>query len=232
MKISDNIASEFNEFSKDHTNDMVKCVPYYNALISSFTENLPSVFQPISILDLGCGNGNVTSCLIKRHPKSQYTLIDASQEMLNLCKTRFKNFNVKYVASYFQDFDFGEHKYDFIAAGFSLHHCNSGDKKILFEKIYNALKPNGIFSCSDLMINKKSPEHVTLLEQWQHFVLNNYPTNEKWEWLMEHYNEFDNPDSFDNQKIWLENAGFKEFNTFINDAYWIHYQAIKDKENT
>ena len=229
MKIRDNIASEFNEFSKDYTNDMVKCVPYYNALISSFTENLPSSFQPISILDLGCGNGNVTSYILRKYPKSAYTLVDASQEMLNLCKTRFKDFNIKYVASYFQDFDFGEHQYDFIAAGFSLHHCKSDDKKMLFEKIYKALKPHGVFSCSDLMINKKSPEHVALLEQWQTFVLNNYDSSEKWEWLMEHYNEFDNPDSYDDQKKWLEHVGFKKLNTITNEIYWVHYHVIKSK---
>jgi len=88
MKISDNIASEFNEFSKDYTNDMVKCVPYYNALISSFTEILPPDFQPLTILDLGCGNGNVTAQLLPSFPKSEYTLVDASDENQELEATR------------------------------------------------------------------------------------------------------------------------------------------------
>jgi len=127
----------------------------------------------------------------------------------------------------FKDFEFGENQYDFIVAGFSLHHCNSEEKKELFKKIYTALKPNGVFSCSDLMIDKKSTEHGVLLEQWKGFVLNNYPTQEKWDWLMEHYSEFDKPDSFHNQKKWLEQVGFSNFNTLINESYWVHYQAIK-----
>jgi ubiquinone/menaquinone biosynthesis C-methylase UbiE len=233
MKISDNIASEFNEFSKDYTNDMVKCVPYYNALISSFTENLPPDFQPLTILDLGCGNGNVTAQLLPSFPKSEYTLVDASDEMLNLCKSRFKDFKINCVTSYFQAFEFGENQYDFIVAGFSLHHCNSKEKKELFKKIYTALKPNGVFSCSDLMIDKnlmidkKSTEHTIFLEQWKSFVLNNYTSQEKWEWLMEHYSEFDKPDSFNNQKKWLKKAGFSTFNTIINKTYWLHFQVIK-----
>jgi len=227
MKISDNIASEFNEFSKDYTNDMVKCVPYYIALISSFAKNLPPDFQPLTILDLGCGNGNVTAQLLPSFHKSEYTLVDASDEMLNLCKSRFKDFNINCVTSYFKDFEFGKNRYDFIVAGFSLHHCNSEEKKELFKKIYAALKPNGIFSCSDLMIDKKSTEHAILLEQWKGFVLSNYPTQEKWEWLMEHYSEFDKPDSFPNQKKWLEQVGFSSFNTIINETYWVHFQVIK-----
>ena len=228
MKISDSIASEFDEFSKDYTNDMIKCVPFYSALISNFTENLPINFNPKFILDLGCGNGNVTAQVLEKFPNAQYTLIDASEEMLNICKNRFEGYNIDYVASYFQDFDFGEHQYNFIVAGFSLHHCISEDKRNLFTKIYKSLKQGGIFSCSDLMIDRSSPSHAGLIAYWKTFVLSNYPTLEKWEWLMEHYNEFDNPDSFFNQKNWLENAGFKEFNTFINDAYWIHYQALKE----
>jgi len=227
MRISDNIASEFNEFSKDYTNDMVKCVPYYNTLISSFTEHLPPNFELLKILDLGCGNGNVTAQLLSVFPNAQYTLVDASEEMLNLCKVRFKDYHIHCVASYFQDFEFNKNAYDFIVAGFSLHHCNSEDKKELFKKIYAALKPNGIFSCSDLMIDKKSEQHSALLEQWKTFVLNNYPNQEKWEWLMEHYSEFDKPDSFPDQKKWLKQVGFSELNSFINDNYWIHFQARK-----
>ena len=227
MRISDNIASEFNKFSKDYTNDMVKCVPYYNVLISSFTENLPPYFHPLTILDLGCGNGNVTAQLLPSFPKSEYTLVDASNEMLNICKSRFKDFNINCETSYFKDFEFSENKYDFIVAGFSLHHCNSEEKKELFRKIYTALKPNGVFSCSDLMIDKKSTEHITLLEYWKQFVLNNYPTTDKWEWLMEHYNVFDKPDALSDQKNWLKKVGFSELNSIINDNYWIHFQAIK-----
>jgi ubiquinone/menaquinone biosynthesis C-methylase UbiE len=206
---------------------MVKCVPYYNALISSFTNNLPPDFQPLSILDLGCGNGNVTAQLLPSFPKSEYTLVDASDAMLNLCKTRFKATNINCVTSYFQDFEFGENAYDFIVAGFSLHHCNANEKKELFKKIYIALKPKGVFSCSDLMIDKKSIEHLTLLEQWKDFVLNNYQTHDKWEWLMEHYEEFDKPDSFPNQRKWLEQVGFSEFSTLINERYWVYFQVRK-----
>ena len=77
------------------------------------------------------------------------------------------------------------------------------------------------------MIDKKSIEHLTLLEQWKDFVLNNYQTHDKWEWLMEHYEEFDKPDSFPNQRKWLEQVGFSEFSTLINERYWVYFQVRK-----
>ncbi|MEO6347868.1 MAG: class I SAM-dependent methyltransferase [Aquaticitalea sp.] len=228
MKIKDNIVSEFDEFSKNYTQDMIKCVPHYGTLLSSFIDHLPPNFQPKSILDLGCGNGNVTATILKTFPDANYTLIDASQEMINLCKQRFQLQTIKHITSYFQDFEFKENHYDYIVAGFSLHHCDAEDKKDLFKKIYGSLNADGIFSCSDLMINKNNVDHPNLIKQWKAFVLDNYSNNEKWEWLMEHYNEYDKPDNYEDQLEWLKKAGFNSVKMFANETYWIHYQSFKD----
>lgn len=227
MKLGENIASEFNEFAKDYTNDMIRCVPHYEKLISSFTEYLPEGFSPSSILELGSGNGNVTAALLQHFPKANYTLVDASKEMIDLCKLRFKDFSMSYSNSYFNEFDFNKNQYDLVVAGFSLHHCNEEEKQVIFKNIYASLKPNGIFSCSDLMISKKSPEHSGLLKKWEAFVLNNYPNREKWEWLMEHYNTFDQPTNYNTQIDWLKKVGFSKVHTPFREEYWTYLQAIK-----
>jgi len=228
MKIKDNIANEFDAFSKNYTNDMIGCVPHYLELMSSFTKALPKEFNPKNILDLGCGNGNVTAKLLQVFPKAKYTLLDASQEMLNLCQQQFKDSKVVYIASYFKDFAFKANSYDLIVAGFSLHHCDSAEKKILFKKINRSLKKDGIFSCTDLMINKDNPEHSALVEEWKSFVNNNFPDDEKWKWLQDHYNEFDKPDNYTDQIEWLKEAGFKTIDIIVKKGYWIHLQAVKD----
>ncbi len=228
MKIKDNIADEFSEFSKNYTHDMIGCVPHYLKLMSCFTQALPKEFSPKSILDLGCGNGNVTAKLLQAFPNTNYTLLDASQEMLNLCQQQFKDYNIKYTASYFQDYDFKTANYDLIVAGFSLHHCDSEEKKTLFKKIYRSLKKDGIFSYTDLMISKDNPKHSILLDDWQLFVDSNFPDGEKWKWLMEHYNEFDKPDNFKDQIKWLKGAGFTEIEITTRKDYWMHLQAVKD----
>jgi len=135
MKIKDTIANEFNEFSGNYTQDMMGCVPHYLFLLSSMTQELPPNFNPKAILDLGCGNGNVASNLLQIFPNAEYTLLDASLEMIALCKLRFKQFQVVYVASYFNDFSFTSETYDMVTAGFSLHHCDSAEKKQLFKEI-------------------------------------------------------------------------------------------------
>lgn len=227
MIIKDSIAEEFNAFSENYTNDMVCCVPNYLKLLNSFVEYLPKTFQPTQILDLGCGNGNVANVLLSKFPNAEYTLVDASEDMLTLCKKRFSKYNFNYANAYFKDFDFKKNNFDMIVAGYSLHHCNAEGKQTIYKKIYKSLKKDGLFSCSDLMIDKTQQDHNAILEDWKKFVCKSFPDGEKWKWLMEHYNEFDNPDNLTNHLTWLNNAKFERYSISIYDRYWTHLKAYK-----
>lgn len=226
MKLQNNIAEEFNEFSKNYTADMVKVVPYYFKLLEQFSQDLPTGLNPKHILDLGCGNGNITSKLLKLFPNAHYTLLDASESMLELCKAQFGSLNKTYVQSYFQNYEFPIHQFDMVVAGFSIHHCRALDKQNLFINIYKSLSPNGMFYYSDLMVDRNTKEHETLLKFWNDFVLNS-SDNETWDWLMEHYKTYDNPDSLNNQLKWLKEAGFTDFKISMYNTYWVHLKAFK-----
>lgn len=227
MEKGKNIALEFNEFSKNYTNDMIGCVPHYLELVSSFVKHLPENFNPTSILDLGCGNGNITAQLIKYFPKATYTLVDASPEMIELCRNQFKDYDINYYNKYFQDFLFTPESYDLIVAGFSLHHCDNTEKQSIFKDINSALKKGGIFSYSDLMISKTNPDHPKELEQWNKFVNISFPDGEKWAWIMEHYEAFDKPTDYLVQIEWLKNAGFSNIQIPFRKDYWVNLQAVK-----
>jgi len=227
MEKGKNIALEFDDFSKNYTNDMIGCVPHYLQLVSSFVKHLPDNFNPISILDLGCGNGNITAQLIPYFPNATFTLVDASPEMIELCSNQFKDYDINYSNKYFQDFLFNPESYDLIVAGFSLHHCDNKEKQSIFKDINSALKNGGIFSYSDLMISKTNPEHPMLLEQWNKFVNINFPDGEKWAWIMEHYEAFDRPTDYLDQIEWLKNTGFTNIQIPFKKDYWVYLQAVK-----
>lgn len=227
MRIGNNIVSEFNEFSVNYTEDMIRCVPHYLKLLSAFVEDLPKHFNPKRILDLGCGNGNVTFEMIQKFPDSKYVLLDASQEMIELCRRRFRGCDIEYVTSYFMDYHFETNNFDLVTAGFSLHHCDANEKQQIFRRIYESLKEGGIFSCSDLMIDKAHPEHIQFLKKWELFVKANYSDAEKWEWLMEHYNEYDKPDALNKQVKWLEETGFNTIQETVLGSHWTFLSAVK-----
>ncbi|MGA8853567.1 MAG: methyltransferase domain-containing protein [Christiangramia sp.] len=227
MKEERNIAIEFDEFSKNYTNDMIGLAPHYLQLVSSFVKYLPENFKPTSILDLGCGNGNITAQLITHFPNAKFTLVDASAEMIGLCRKQFRDFDVIYSNNYFRDFEFKENNYDLILAGFSLHHCDNAEKRSIFKHIHSALKKGGVFSYSDLMISKTNPDHSMVLDQWGKFVNSNYPDGEKWSWVMLHYKEYDNPTDYNLQIEWLKNVGFNDIQIPFKKGYWMYLQAVK-----
>ena len=68
---------------------MVKVVPYYLKLLEQFTQDIPSDFNPKHFLDLGCGNLNITYKLLELYPQAHYTLLDASENMLEHCQSQF-----------------------------------------------------------------------------------------------------------------------------------------------
>jgi tRNA (cmo5U34)-methyltransferase len=227
MKIKDNIAAEFDDFSRNYTKDMIGLVPFYLKLLESFGTLIPENFQPKKILDLGCGNGNVTNQLVKLYPDSEYTLLDASEQMIDLCEKRFPNNKIEFVNSYFAEYDFPESNFDWVVAGFSIHHCKRDEKSELIKNIGKTLRAGGLFSCSDLMIETSSSDHDLLLQKWKAFVLETYPDGIKWNWLMEHYNEFDFPHSTSQHEVWLIEAGFGKVNWNVFENHWSYFAARK-----
>jgi len=176
-----NLAKEFDELSDNYTSDIKRWVPYYREMIEAIGSNLPVGFNPRRILDLGCGNGNVTALLHKRFPKATFTLLDASSEMIKACQERFSGYSFSFRLGYFQDAQLEENTFDLVVAGLSLHHLTGEEKKQLFLKVFRCLSPGGCFSTSDLMIEKQDePFHSTHLKSWESMAKENGTTSEEW----------------------------------------------------
>lgn len=225
MKIKETLAAEFDQFSDNYTEIMTRCVPHYLRLLSSLSECLPDGFSAETILDLGCGSGNATATLLKKFPGAEYTLLDASSEMLDLCRQRFAGRNITFHRSYFRDYTFPEGDFDLVVAGFSLHHLDSGDKQWIFPLLHKALKQGGLLTCSDLMVNRHSAEHGQFIREWQDFINASYPDGEQWAWMEEHHETYDRPDGFDDHRAWLLSSGFRYVDVKWRDRYWVNFVA-------
>ena len=108
-------------------------------------------------MDLGAGTGIELELLFERYPNSEVTCIDVSSEMLKILQNKFTNKKIKIICSDFMHYDFKD-SYDYVISVMALHHFTQNEKAALFKKIFNSLKPNGIFINSDYIVDDQNQE--------------------------------------------------------------------------
>lgn len=215
------VNEEFDKWADSYTKVMEDFVPHYRKMLTAIVEYLPAGFQPGQILDLGCGNGNATAMLLSQFPDAQYTLLDASEEMLKLCQERFKDKKIDLIPAYMQEASFAENRYDLIVASFSFHHLDGAEKRQIFNKLPVWLNKNGIFMYTDLMVNHQDKSlHDPFMKDWEAYARSNGKTDEDWNWMADHHAKYDKPDDADEQMEWLEAAGFEQVEKPWHVGYW------------
>ncbi|MDX1477646.1 MAG: methyltransferase domain-containing protein [Saprospiraceae bacterium] len=223
------IGQVFDEIADGYTSLMEDMVPHYRQLITAMLSFLPKGFRPQRIMDLGCGNGNVTAMCKHVYPTAQYHLVDASSEMIERCKQRFGTTGMTYHRAFFQDLTPESSAYDLMIAGFSFHHVPAEEKRTLFKTLYPAISANGVLTSADLFVNKDDePFHSQVIEHWKRFSFSNGRTQEDWDWVMDHYDAYDRPSAFADQKTWLLEAGFARVELSWHDGPWGCLHAYKE----
>ncbi len=219
----------FDELYDDYTAKILRWVPCYQNMVGDLPKYLPKEFVPQNILDLGCGNGNVTQVLLSAFPNSNYHLVDASAEMLLGCQERFKTAaSFQYHQAFFQGLNFSEKTFDLIVACLSIHHLQASEKMDFFKKCYFWLRPGGLLMMGDLMIEKANHAfHEIHLQEWKKAAFQQGTEEEEWQFLMEHYDTYDFPSGMEKQITWLGDAGFEKVHTAFRKTGWTVLVAEK-----
>ena len=140
------IKDQFNQVAQKYDEQRRFFIPCFDDFYQTGIAFLSKIHPDFkSILDLGTGTGLLAMYLYEKYPEAKYTLIDASDSMLDVARQRFKNldnFNLA-VADYSMDFPSG--KYDLVTSALSIHHMEEDAKAALYSSIYNILPENGCF---------------------------------------------------------------------------------------
>jgi len=165
------------------------------------------------ILDLGAGTGLLSEKLLKKYSRGSFTLIDLSNEMLNIAKERFKgNSNFKYIQGDYLNTDFKD-SFDIIMSSLSIHHLNDDSKKNIYFKIYQILNKGGIFLNADQVLAPSSEnEYIYQRNWWEKMEKEHLKQNEK-ELIIDRM-KLDKPSTLKNNLRWLEDCGFINVDVF------------------
>lgn len=139
-----NAVSIFNKYASSYEEKYMDVFLYEKSL----EELLEHLSNEASVLDLGCGPGNISSFLLHQKPGLNVTCVDAAEKMLKIARKNNPNANcslldirqVKTIAK----------KFDAVICGFCLPYLAKEETEKLLKDISSILNKNGILYVSTM----------------------------------------------------------------------------------
>ena len=114
--------------------------PSYDFICKSIND------RSLSLLDIGCGPGNVCKYILERCSNINVTGIDSAERMIELARLNVKQAN--FMVLDMRDLDKLAMRFDIVIAAFCLPYLSDEDVLNWLEKVYNAMQPEGYFYLS------------------------------------------------------------------------------------
>lgn len=191
---------EMENFFSARLGDYEEHMMHWKKLYEWMGELVPD--QTEKLLDLGCGTGLELDEIFRHHSEIEVTGVDLSSDML--AKLREKHPDKKLnliVADYFQQ-PLGTACYDAAVSFETLHHFTAGKKLSLFRKLYQSLKPGGIYLEADYFADDN---------EWEEFLFAECDRRrKKWGISEDVFVHFDTPLTLEHELELLKEAGFSE----------------------
>ncbi|MGD0079203.1 MAG: methyltransferase domain-containing protein [Methanoregula sp.] len=223
----EHIREAFNRFAQDYDSQREYIIPdmrqYYGAAVWA----MESREQQPEILDVGAGTGLLSAFLLEKFPDARLTLMDISENMLEMAKKRFADRpETRYVVSDYSTGELGG-PYDIICSALSIHHLAAEDKRELFRRIYAVLRPGGIFVNADQADGETPYFRQRYLDCWNEFLQNGPMTGAQREEILKRRDTLDKNEKLSDQLAWLREAGFADVDVVYRNRTFIVTVARK-----
>lgn len=216
----------FDTLRDDYTETIERCFPRYREMLWALLNYLPQDGGVRSVLELGCGTGNLSVLLHDAFPHARLRLVDVSGESLAECRSRFdKNTNVEFEQQDFRKLSYEAGSYDLIVSSIAIHHLIADEKQELFHKCRTWLSTDGVFSFADQCAGVTDDLRNRHLQNWKELSFNAGTTEAEWQMWMQHQAEHDHHDTLPNQLNWLQQAGFSVVDCPWRYLLWSVIQA-------
>jgi tRNA (cmo5U34)-methyltransferase len=96
------------------------------------------------VLDLGAGTGLMSRAVLGAFPDAQLILLDGAGEMLAEARARLPESSISTVEADLRD-PLPPGPFDAVVSALAIHHLEDSDKRRLFERIGQVLRPGGAF---------------------------------------------------------------------------------------
>jgi tRNA (cmo5U34)-methyltransferase len=223
----EHIRQAFNKFAQDYDAQREYVIPelrqYYGAAVWALETAEP---KP-AILDVGAGTGLLSAHLLEKFPDARLTLMDISENMLDMARKRFAmRPGTEYIICDYSQSDLGG-PFDIVCSALSIHHLSPEDKRRLFRRIFTALRPGGMFVNADQAEGETLYFQQRYLEYWNDFLRNGPMTEEQHAEILKRRDTLDRNEKLSDQLAWLNDAGFSDVDVVYRNRTFIVTVARK-----
>ncbi len=216
----------FDTLTDDYTATIERCFPRYREMLWALLDYLPRGRTFESILELGCGTGNLSVLVSQAFPSSDLRLVDVSAESLDVCRSRLgSEHRFAFQQDDFRNLNYDEASFDLVVSSIAIHHLTSQDKRILFGHIHGWLKPGGVLAFADQCAGATDDLYARHISNWKEQTFKAGSDTEEWAMWMRHQAEHDFHDTLVEQIDWLREAGFSVVDCPWRYLLWSVLQA-------
>jgi len=198
-------------------------VPRRRDMMATLVAAVPfAASEPLRILELGSGDGQLAEALLTVFPRATLTALDGSESMRRAASSRLALFGQRARVAAFDlaaldwwDRMFGA---DLVVSSLCLHHLNDAKKQYLYKAAAERLSPRGALLIADLIEPQHPSSRRLAADQWdaqareQAAALGTPQLFERFvDARWNHFrfpDEGDHPSALFHHLVWLRHAGF------------------------
>ena len=184
-----------------------KFIPGYEEGLTRAANEIANV-RPTLVLDLGAGTGALAEAILEHELVGSVEAIDIDPEMLAQARIRLKRFEAR-ARFLLRSFYAPLPECDAVAASLALHHVPTMERKLtLYERIYRALRPGGVFVNADVAISAHPVVRERSYRRWAAHLVSCGIDEQR---AYEHFAEWSAEDTYfslDDELAALREAGF------------------------
>ena len=135
----------FSAHAPEYTALRRRLVPDFDEFYGTAVSALHCGPGPVErVLDIGAGTGLMAAAVASRYPDARFELLDGSRAMLSEAR---EVLGQRILATHVQDMaaDLPPGPFDAVVSALAIHHLEDGDKRVLFGRIHDVLRPGGVF---------------------------------------------------------------------------------------
>jgi len=211
-------------------------VPRYDELHDAILNAPPhDRGQPVRVLELGAGTGELTTKLLTRFPESTVRAVDHSEQMLDEAERKLDAFGDRATltqGAFPDDYPREQGEYDLVVSSLAVHHLDETDKRALFDAIHESLAPGGWFLNGDVIQFEAAHLETLADDMIENWVRSKGWDEEEFMDIWEASDDYDDPSTLTDQLVWLRESGFDAVTSIWQYYDFAVYGGQKSERDT